>query len=174
MLIEIKAPEVYSSIKYNLNTYPSLFMAGGISNCSDWQVELANKLDNENLVIFNPRRDDFNVLDPAMELEQIQWEHRYLREAQAVLFWFPKETLCPITLFELGATLERTRVVIDNDYNGYDAYPQTIFIGTDPDYKRRRDVEIQTSLVLPGINIVDSIDGLASQVKQWVKQFNEG
>lgn len=166
MLIEIKAPVHFNVVNHAM-TRPSLFMAGGISNCPDWQVEIADKLDNEELIVFNPRRDDFDILDPAMEKEQIQWEHRYLREANAVLFWFPSETLCPITLFELGVTLERVNLM-------WTDIPQRIFIGTDPKYKRRRNVEIQTSLVLPGINIVDSIDELVSQVKRWLKIFNEG
>ena len=38
-------------------------MAGGISNCADWQSEMASKLENVNLTIINPRRDYFDLSD---------------------------------------------------------------------------------------------------------------
>ncbi len=39
----------------------------------------------------------------AMVVMGCRWEHDHLRRAKAIMFWFPSETLCPITLYELGA-----------------------------------------------------------------------
>jgi len=77
-------------------------------------------------VIFNPRRASFDVSDPSQTEVQIMWEFRYLRKANAILFWFPKETLCPITLYELGqwsVLSQQTRTAL--------------FVGTHPEYQRK-------------------------------------
>ncbi len=39
-----------------------------------------------------------------------------------------------------------------------------LFVGVHPNYLRKRDVEIQTSLVRPEIQIAYSLEDLASQV----------
>ena len=142
----IECPAVYSGKE------KSLFMAGGISGCRNWQLYLLSTLKNEDLTLINPRRKFFDVNDKNMEDEQITWEREHLKKASAISFWFPDETLCPITLFELGVCTERNKPV---------------FIGLDPKYARRRDVEIQTRLARPEIKIVYSLDDLAEQIKNW-------
>jgi Nucleoside 2-deoxyribosyltransferase like len=135
-----------------------LFLAGGITNCPDWQTEILEYLTGENLVVFNPRRSSFKDED---EEEQINWEFRYLRKASAVLFWFCKETLCPITLFELGSMLNLEK-------------KKKLFIGCEYNYKRRKDVEIQTVLIQPEITIVNEVRNLASLVRIWCAENHDG
>ncbi len=95
--------------------------------------------------------------DPKEALKQIDWKHRHLRKADAVAFWFPCETLCPITLYELGAWS------VYRDERGQ----KPLFIGVHPDYKRRQDVEIQTRLVRPEVPVVGGLPELAECVKRW-------
>jgi len=129
-----------------------LFLAGGITNCPDWQSEIIEKLKNlRELVIFNPRRKSFNIKDPNAAKEQITWEFNHLSDADFILFWFCAETIQPITLLELGKYCL-----------AYDHIPA--FIGCDPKYERKQDVEIQTKLARPDIQIVYSLDELAKQV----------
>ena len=135
-----------------LGNEKSLFLAGGISGCDNWQLGLLKLLENEDLVIINPRRKDFQINNPNMEQEQITWEYNYLKKASGISFWFPNETLCPITLFELGKVSQ---------------YNKPLFIGVDPKYARRRDIEIQMALTRPEIKIVYSLDDLAEQIKIW-------
>lgn len=130
---------------------PTLFLAGGITGCPDWQQEVVTLLADTPLVLFNPRRENFPMHDPSAANAQITWEHAYLRRAEAILFWFPSETLCPITLYELGAWSMTTK---------------PLFVGVHPDYQRRHDVEIQTRLVRPDVGIVYSLPDLACAVKQ--------
>lgn len=130
----------------------SIFLAGGITSCPDWQQEMRGLLGDTNLVLLNPRRAEFPIHDPNAAEQQITWEHSHLRLADAVLFWFPCETLCPIVLYELGAWSMADKV---------------IFVGVHPDYARRRDVEIQTELTKPWVTIVYSLQELAEQVKKW-------
>jgi hypothetical protein len=50
---------------------------------------------------------NFSMNDPTASKDQIQWEFEHLRKADTILFWFPKESICPIALYELGAWYDR-------------------------------------------------------------------
>jgi len=104
------------------------------------------------LTLLNPRRKNFPIGDPNAAFEQIQWEHRQLRAADAILFWFPWETVCPIVLYELGAWSMTTK---------------PIFVGVHPNYRRRQDVQLQTGFVRNRVEIVYSLGNLAQQVIDW-------
>lgn len=131
----------------------STFMAGGITGCPDWQADMVQLLADTELALVNPRRKEWPIDRPDASMEQIVWERRHLLRADAILFWFPCETLCPITLFELGAWLYR---------------PKTLFVGTHSDYKRKQDVIIQSQLERPGFQVVHSLNDLASQIMHWL------
>jgi len=136
----IEAPN-YSLDIARLNPEECLFLAGSITGAENWQKDLAHAeyydfstvrlIDRYN--IFNPRRENYNGLDPKIEQEQITWEYHCIHRCKYILFWFAKETLAPITLFELGSALHT------HDHS-------KIFIGIDPEYKRKNDVIIQTRL----------------------------
>ena len=141
-----------------LQTYdgkePSLFLAGGITGCPDWQQEMITALSNTSLVVFNPRRTQFFSHKDAAK-EQIIWEYTHLCKATAISFWFPQETLCPIALYELGA---------------WSMTNKKIFIGVHPAYQRIQDVRIQTALARPDVQIVTSIEYLAQDIVSWTKK----
>jgi len=145
----IQCPQIYKGGER------SLFLAGGISNCPIWQSDLAKLLENTGLTLLNPRRKHFPKDNLNIEEEQISWEYDHLEKSSAVSFWFPKETLCPITLYELGKQSSSDK---------------PIFIGVHPEYPRRKDVEIQTRLVRPKIKIVYSLKDLADQIKIWTQR----
>lgn len=129
----------------SLQTKNTIFLAGGISNCPDWQTPVANKLlEHTNFTIFNPRRNDWNMDDEAEESKkQIIWEHEHLARSETILFWFPQETLCPITLLEYGKFLVSNRKLV---------------VGTHVDYQRRLDVDIQGGLERPGLHVWSDLD----------------
>lgn len=132
----------------------SVFLGGGISNCPDWQQDfIANLDDVKEGVLVNPRRHDFDITDPNLSADQIEWEHKHLGAVDAIVFWFPKETLCPITLFKLGKYCT--------------SYFTQLFVGCHPEYARRFDVIKQLSLVNEHIRVVDNLDDLAKQVRGW-------
>ncbi len=141
----IEAPQVYEGNE------PSLFLAGGITDCPDWQKEMVAKLQDVSLVIFNPRRSYFPRHSSA-EKEQIAWEYTYLRKATAISFWFPEETLCPITLYELGA---------------WSMTNKKIFLGVHPNYRRIQDIQMQIALVRSDINIVQTLEELHQSIRAW-------
>ena len=134
---------------------PSLFLGGGITNCPDWQSYITEDLLKlPDLDIVNPRRADFDSSDGNIR-PQIEWERDHLNRVDATLFWFPCETLCPITLFELGNAAARRDE------------KSTIFVGCHKRYARREDVIIQLSLLRPEVKVVSYLDELIANVRQW-------
>lgn len=138
-----------------------IFLAGGISNCFDWQkhaVEmLFQHLDMPHIVI-NPRRYDFDITKEEMSSQQIEWEHRMLKTSDLVLFWFPKETLCPITLFELGAMSYSNKRIV---------------VGCHSKYKRKFDVEKQLSIQRPGVFVHEYLSKVIEQVVIELKNLQQ-
>lgn len=132
---------------------PSIFLAGGITDCPDWQKDVVNMLKDENVILLNPRRKDFPIDDPNASYKQIRWEYQHLRKATAIIFWFPKETMCPIVLFELG-----TWVVSD----------KLLLIGMDREYERKEDVQIQTVLERGSTKFYYSVDSLVEAMKSLI------
>jgi hypothetical protein len=144
--------------EYEGGPSPALFLAGGITGCPDWQREVVRLLDGLPLTLLNPRRAQFPLGDPAAAPAQIEWEYRHLRKADAILFWFPHEALCPIALYELGAWSAY------RDERG----PRPLFVGVDPLYPRRLDVEVQTGLARPEVTIRYRLADLAGDVREWL------
>ena len=139
---------------YNGNE-ASLFLAGGITGCPNWQKEMIEKLKDSPLVLFNPRRASFPIEEKDAARAQIEWEHIHLRKATAIAFWFPCETLNPIVLYELGA---------------WSMTNKPLFVGVHPDYQRVQDVSIQTTLTRPDVPIVTDLEALAQEIVSWVNQ----
>jgi hypothetical protein len=141
--------------------YNSLFLAGGISGVQNWQQYAVDKLKDLEVTIFNPRRSNIDMSKTGEDARnQITWEYYRLRRCSEILFWFSYETVQPICLFELGSALARP---------GFDKSPtlKHVFIGCDPKYQRLFDVHVQTELEHPEIEIVDSLDKLIAQVRNY-------
>lgn len=135
----------------------SLFLAGGISGCRDWQSEIVSKLYPLDIILYNPRRKNFDISNKNITVEQITWEEEKLRQADIIAFYFCRETSCPITLYELGvANATRYKPVI---------------IGMDPDYSRREDVEIQTRLKKPDTLITYNLDDFGASIESLIKSW---
>jgi len=135
---------------------PSIFLAGGITGCENWQAKATEALKEiGDVTVVNPRRQNYDV-NGGFDLvkEQIKWEHHYLDRVHQVIFWFSSETIQPITLFELGCRLRDYRIVSR----------QPLFIGCHPDYARKWDVFIQSSLEGYDMQIKDNLDDLLNNV----------
>lgn len=136
-----------------------VFVGGGISNCPDWQKEMMARFKDlpDDFVMVNPRRIEFDVLDNSQSDFQIEWERDHLESVDATIFWFPFQTLCPITLFELGVAA---------------AQGSQIFVGCHPAYERKFDVEKQLSLIAPHVVVHDNFESLVTEVKEWYAAGN--
>lgn len=142
---------VEAPFEYEALDRPSIFLAGGITGCPDWQADVRSMLEESgvDLDILSPRRANFPIHDPGAAEAQIAWEYRHLRKASSILFWFPKDTLCPIVLYELGA---------------WSMTNKPIFVGVEPGYQRTQDVVIQTRLARPEVVVTDNLAGLTHSV----------
>lgn len=151
----MKYLEAISKISHDhLSTDPFVFMAGGITGCPDWQQEIRRMLEGTQIgTLLNPRRSNFPINDASAAETQIRWEAECLEKADAILFWFCSETIQPIVLYELGA---------------WSMTDKPIFVGVHPNYARKQDVMIQTSIKRPDVVIVDSLEHLAQQVKDYL------
>lgn len=131
-----------------------LFLGGGISNCPDWQAEAIDILStqfNNGYTVSNPRRSEGLERTGDEAARQIAWEHKNISRAEAIMFWFPEETLCPITLFELGVELGKLN--------------RKIYVGTHPNYQRRFDLIEQIKLVEKSVKNDKSLNNEQKKVK---------
>lgn len=142
-----------------------LFLAGGITNCPDWQKEVIDRFQNaiykgspnghirfmlDDVTVYNPRRENFPIDDPSASEIQIKWEYEKLRECNIIAFWFSSGSLNPIVLYEYGK-------------HGI-SQPTTLIVGCDKEYPRIKDVEIQTKLAKPSQKIFYILDEFYEEI----------
>lgn len=93
----------------------TVFLAGSIEmgTAEDWQSRVEREFsDIEELVLLNPRRDDWDssweqsLANPQF-MEQVMWELESLERADKILMYFSPGTKSPITLLELGLFVGR-------------------------------------------------------------------
>jgi hypothetical protein len=161
--IYVEAPnEVTLADSDERSSWNSVFLAGGITGCPDWQKEVRYLLSASGLIIFNPRRASFDV-NATPSHEQIKWEYEKLNAADCILFWFPAgASLCPIALYELGTWTQHVTMT---------GKRKPIFIGIEPGYKREEDIRVQTELTRPGVPIVSTLYDLSVLVAQEVGEL---
>ena len=141
MATEVRAPARADRI--------DLFLAGGIPDVDDWQASVIERLVDIPVAIANPRREE--PFERSFQDEQNRWEKEYLAVTDAVLFWFPPQTLCPMTLFELGVFTMKKET--------------PIFVGAHPDYQRRYDILIQLSLARPEVVVRESLEATVADFR---------
>lgn len=150
----ITAPNQDFSLDSIINNR-SLFLAGGITNCPDWQSDVIKELEGfKHLTVYNPRRETFDITNPQESETQICWEFAYLKTVDIICFWFAKGSLNPIVLYELG--------LHGNGSN------KAIIIGCDPDYERIPDVYIQTKLARPELKVHIGFENFITALKRFI------
>ena len=108
----IKAPEL-------LQEGFSVFLAGSIEmgTAEQWQIYVETELSAMDIVIFNPRRDDWDaswsqsITNPQF-CEQVEWELAALEKADVIALYFAPATRSPISLLELGLFGRTGKVVV--------------------------------------------------------------
>ena len=127
----------------------SVFLAGGITNCSNWQNEIIQCLErlrpddfDDDLIIYNPRRDNFPIHQSSAAEEQIRWEFNKLNQMDIFSMYFcDGESDQPICMYELGRYIAQMQLRFPTDWN------RRIIISVEDGYRRINDVIIQTKLV---------------------------
>lgn len=110
-----------------------VFLAGSIEMgaAEDWQTRLTAKLEARDLVVLNPRRDEWDTswrqsIDEPKFREQVEWELDGLERADVIAMWFAADTRSPITLLELGLFARSGKLIV----------------GCPPGFWRRGNVEV--------------------------------
>ncbi|HLL68791.1 MAG TPA: nucleoside 2-deoxyribosyltransferase domain-containing protein [Micromonosporaceae bacterium] len=138
----------------------AVFLAGGITNCPDWQAEARASLADLPIAILSPRRARFPIRDPDAAAGQVAWEFEHLRRADTVLFWFPAsgEAVQPIALYELGA---------------HAATGKPMTVGADPGYLRRDDVVLQLGHVRPELQVYASLSDTVAAMRHLIRALEQ-
>jgi len=149
----ITAPLKYKTVGREV----SVFLAGGIVGCQDWQTDVIKSITcksfGTNLVIYNPRRPSFPIDDQNAAEEQIAWEFEALNNADIFSMYFDGgESDQPICMYELGRNIARICTLHPGDFE------KRIVVTCSPDYKRKKDVEVQVALATSGKVKVDILD----------------
>jgi hypothetical protein len=148
-MIVTKAPAEYPT------NMPSVFLAGSIEmgKAVDWQTQLTNELQDLNVSVLNPRRDDW---DSSWEQkkendqfrEQVEWELEALEHCDVIALYFDPATKSPISLLELGIHTGGGKLVV--------CCPEGFW--------RKGNVDIVCEMY--GVTQVDSIEGLVAEVRE--------
>lgn len=129
-------------------THISLFLAGGISGCRNWQDDVLRELEPDNISIFNPRQKYFDISDKDATPKQIAWEFERLESMDVFSMYFcNSDSVQPICMYELGRNIIRMQNRFPNDW--YDR----IVVSIEDGYIRKQDVIIQLSLCAPDLYV---------------------
>jgi hypothetical protein len=141
----------------------SVFLAGSIEmgTAVNWQEEMTQALTNENILILNPRREDWDSswvqsIDDPKFFEQVWWELDGIENADLVAMHFVADTKSPITLLELGL-LANTRA-------------NRLVVSCPKEFWRRSNVEIVCRRY--GIELVSNLYALTGSVRQKLEWLN--
>ena len=144
-MIVYEAPEEPTIEELYSEKYTRIFLAGGITDCRDWQKDVIEELGRnfrgrfENLIIFNPRCPNFDTTDPLASRKQIKWEFNKLEHMDIFAMYFcNSESVQPICLYELGRNIVRMQQRFPLNW------ASRIIIGVEKGYSREDDVREQT------------------------------
>lgn len=141
-MLYVQAPDEFLGSGFRI------FLAGGITGVEEWQMRVAQKLRDLDVIVLNPRRASFNANDPAAAPAQIAWEYAALQSSDLTLFWFPDcdpaVTVQPIALYELGYALGQGRPLV---------------LGASPGYPRRLDIveQVRNHATQHVVSVYDSL-----------------
>lgn len=114
-MIEIKAPD---KLQFPVG-HTTIFLAGSIEmgKAENWQQKLAKELVDENVVLFNPRRDDWDSSwvqekENKQFREQVEWELNALEKSDLIVMYFDPKTQSPISLLELGIHAREEKMIV--------------------------------------------------------------
>lgn len=154
------APE---EVPFKLPNIPSIFLAGSIEQgaAREWQQLVISELQDEECVIFNPRRAEWDASwvqsssNPVF-CEQVNWELDSLDRADIVFFYFQAGTQSPITLAEFGKVTQLVEI-------GEDV---KIIVVCEPGFWRRGNIEVMCNRC--EVPVFDSLEEGTEVLASWL------
>lgn len=109
-----RAPEKYPS-----DGRKKIFLAGSIEMgvAIEWQKIFEEELKNEDVIILNPRRLNWDskwdqTMDNPLFVEQVEWELVGLDDSDIIVMFIDPNTKSPITLIELGLHVKSGKLIV--------------------------------------------------------------
>ena len=98
---------------------PRVFLGGSIDmgKAVDWQSQMIAALSDQDVVILNPRRPDWNpawkpVAEEPEFRRQVEWELAALESADVVVLYLTPGSQAPISLLEMGLHARTGKLVV--------------------------------------------------------------
>lgn len=121
-----------------------VFLAGGITDCADWQSTVVSSFEadkdfkDKNIILYNPRRENWNMsMNSKTEAQrQIEWEFKRLEKMDIFSMYFAasQTSVGPICLYELGRYVCRMQMRFPQDWQ------LRIIVDIESGYLRENDV----------------------------------
>lgn len=135
-----------------------IFLGGSIDmgNADNWQANVEKELAGENVILFNPRRDDWNkdwkpVSSDTNFRKQVEWELNALEKADMIIMYLTPNSQSPVSLLELGLYARTKKLLV--------VCPEG--------YWRKGNVDIVCKKY--NIKMYDTIDLLVEELKNKIK-----
>lgn len=159
MSIVVKAPGVVPHSK----TAPTVFLCGSIEMGAavNWQAIVEEELKDLEVIICNPRRDDWDssweqkITNPQFS-EQVNWELDNIELADIVIFNFDPATKSPVTLLELGKASEL-------------ALHTEVLVCCPEGFWRKGNVDILCAR--SGIKVYENLDEMITRLRKVIVEF---
>ena len=98
---------------------PRIFLGGSIDmgSAPDWQKDMIEALKDDDVVILNPRRPDWNPAwkpqadDPHFR-QQVEWELAALDSADVIVIYLAPGSKSPISLLEMGLYARSGKLIV--------------------------------------------------------------
>jgi hypothetical protein len=97
----------------------AIFLAGSIEqdHAQNWQELITQNIDNENIIVLNPRRKDWDQswkeeIENPYFLEQVEWELKGQERADLIIMYFDPDTQSPVSLLELGLFAQSRKMIV--------------------------------------------------------------
>lgn len=98
---------------------PVVFLAGSIDMgaAEDWQAAVAEELQEDDVILLNPRRDDWDAswvqrIDNPPFRQQVEWELDGLARADVIFMFLGAKSKAPISLLELGLHAQAGTIIL--------------------------------------------------------------
>ena len=156
--------QIITAPSIELPKFKSVFLAGGITNCKEWQKEVIENLEYEDVSLFNPRQEHFDVSDKNASYKQILWEFERLEKIDIFSMYYCNDNSDqPICMYELGRNIVRMQNRFPSDWE------KRIVISVEDGYRRKGDVLIQTELATQNKIFVET-NGTPELHSQYIKR----
>lgn len=137
-----------------------LFVVG-----EEWRASVQERLVTFPVTVVSSRRPmtkpkETPHSEPFEYKTMLEWENAYIDRCQAVMFWFPWESSCAESMFQLGRLARDRRIVL--------------FVGAHPNYRCRESLVQLMKYVRPEVLVASTFEKLMSQLVGWADEQSDG